>query len=126
MKRIWIGVALLGVILFTGFWAGSRMRRIHTPCAIDLERAAACAMAEDWAGATELTQQARQLWRKNWKFSATIAHHQPMDEIDALFEELEIYRAREETAAYCASCMYLSERVRDLGNSFRLSWWNLL
>lgn len=126
MKRIWIGVALLGVILFTGLWAGSRMRRIHTPCAIDLERAAACAMAEDWAGATELTQQARQLWKRNWKFSAAIAHHQPMDEIDALFEELEIYRAREETAAYCASCMYLSERVRDLSNSFRLNWWNLL
>lgn len=126
MKRFWIGILLLALVLAAGLWSGSRMRRIHTPCAVDLERAAACAMAEDWATASALTEQARELWNRNWKFSAAIAHHEPMDEIDALFEELEIYRAREETAAYCASCLYLSARVRDLGNSFQLSWWNLL
>lgn len=126
MKRFWIGIGLLALVLAAGLWSGSRMRRVHMPCAAALERAAACAMAEDWTAASALTDQAKACWERNWKFSAAIAHHQPMDEIDALFEELEVYRAREETAAYCASCLYLSERVRDLGDSFRLSWWNLL
>jgi hypothetical protein len=126
MKRFWIGIGLLVAILAAGLWAGNRMRRVHIPCAADLEQAAACAMAEDWAGATALTDRAKQLWQENWRTSAAISNHQPLDEIDALFEELEIYRAREETAAYCASCLYLSERVRDLSNSFRVNWWNLL
>lgn len=126
MKRFWFGLGLLVLLLSTGLWAGSRMSRIHTPCAMDLERAATCAMAEDWVTASQLTDQAKELWQKNWSASAAISHHQPLDEIDALFEELEIYRAREETAAYCAACRYLSERVRDLSNSFRINWWNLL
>ena len=126
MKRFWIGIGLLAAVLVVGIWAGSRMQQVHTPCAEDLERAAACAMAEDWAAASALTNRAKQLWQNNRHTSAAIASHQPLDEIDALFEELEIYRAREETAAYCASCLYLSERVRDLGQSFRISWWNLL
>lgn len=126
MKRFWIGVGILGVILVIGIWAGNRMQRTHIPCAMDLENAAACAMAEDWQGAGSLGDRARESWQRSRKVSASIANHQIMDEIDALFEELEIYRAREETAAYCAGCIYLAERLRDLGNSFRLSWWNVL
>jgi len=126
MKRFWIGIGLLAAVLAAGLWAGNRLRQAHLPCAEDLEQAAACAMAEDWAEASALTDRAKQSWQKNWRISAAITNHQPMDEIDALFEELEVYRAREETAAYCAACLYLSERVRDLSNSFRVSWWNLL
>ena len=126
MRRFWIGVGLLGALLAAGLWTGSRMQRTHMPCAADLENAAACAMAEDWAAAGSLGDRERKSWQRSRNISASFANHQIMDEIDALFGELEIYRAREETAAYCAGCIYLAERLRDLGNSFRLSWWNLL
>ncbi len=126
MKRMWIGVGLLAVVLISGIWTGNRMIQTHLPCADDLENSAACAMAEDWAGAGKLAAQARNTWQKNRKVSASVTDHEPMDEIDAIFEELEVYRAREETAAYSAGCMYLAEQLRDLGNSFKLSWWNLL
>lgn len=126
MRRFWIGVGLLAVLLAAGMWTGSRMRRTHMPCVADLENAAACAMAEDWTAAGALSGRAKEGWQNSWHLSASMANHQRMDEIDALFEELEIYRAREETSAYCAGCMYLAELLRDLGESFRLSWWNLL
>lgn len=126
MRRLWIGIGLLAVILVAGTWTTHRMTRAHMPCAADLENAAACAMAENWSGAEVLSQRARESWENNWHISASITNHQRMDEIDALFEELEVYRIREETAAYSAGCMYLAERMRDLSNSFRLSWWNLL
>lgn len=126
MKRMWFGLGLLALILIVGIWSGHRMTRVQVPCAEDLERAAACAMAEDWSGAGALTERARDLWQDNWKVCAAVSSHQPMEEIDALFEELDIYRAREDTTAYSAGCVYLAERLRDLGNSFRLNWWNLL
>ncbi len=126
MKRMWIGIGLLAVVLIGGVWSGKRMMNTHLPCAEDLEHAAACAMAEDWGSAGALAEKARDTWQQNRKISASVTDHEPMDEIDAIFEELEVYRAREETAAYSAGCMYLAEQLRDLGNSFRLSWWNIL
>ncbi len=126
MKRMKIGVGLLVAVLVAGIWLGERMIDCHLPCASDLEHAAACAMAEDWASAGALATRARETWERNKHLSASVTAHEPMDEIDALFGELEIYRAREETSAYSAGCMYLAEQLRDLGNSFKLSWWNLL
>ena len=126
MKRFWIGAALLTVLLVGGILVGNHMRRAHMPCAADLECAAACAMAENWAEAGALTDRAQELWEKSWHISASVANHQKMDEIDALFQELEVYRAREETAAYSAGCLYLAELMRDMGEAFRLNWWNLL
>lgn len=126
MNRMWIGAALLVLVLGLGIWVGDRMTGSHLPCAEDLENAAAFAMAEDWQTAGALADRAKENWQKNRRLSAAVTDHEPMDEIDALFEELEIYRAREETSAYCAGCRYLAEHLRDLGNSFRVSWWNLL
>lgn len=126
MKRFWIGLAMLILLLGGGFLAQHRMERIHTPCAMDLEWSADRAQAGDWQAAGELAHRAREAWSRNWRFTAMLSNHQPLDEVDALFEELEVYLTRQETTAYCAACMFLSQRVMDLGESFRLNWWNLL
>ena len=96
------------------------------PCAEGLDRAAALAMAEDWPGAREAARQASRSWQENRPFSASVTSHEPMDEIDALFEELEIYGARENGERFAAGCVFLAEKLRDLAYSNRLSWWNLL
>ena len=126
MKRFWIGMVLLAVLLVLGAWMGGRMTDATLPCADGLDRAAELAMAEDWPGAKQAMEQAWRAWAENRNFSASLSSHEPMEEIDALFEELEIYGAREETAAFSAGCVFLAEKLRDLGNSFRLSWQNLL
>ena len=125
MRRFWIGIGLLGALLAAGLWSGSRMRRNHMPCAADLDNASAYAMAEDWIRADALAERARNTWEHNLRLSAAIHDHRPLEEIDALFRELDIYRAREETAAYCALCAHLSSRLKDLAMSGELSWWNL-
>ncbi len=126
MKRFWIGLSLLAVILIGGLWINHRMSRIHMPCAVDLERAAACALEEDWTGAAALADRARETWQKNWRLNAAMTDHQAMDEIDAFFEELEVYRSREETTPFSAACLYLAQRMKDIGYSFRFTLWNLL
>ena len=125
MRRFWIGVGLLGALLALGIWGSGRLRRSHMPSAADLDNAAACAMAEDWIRADGLTERARNTWEQSLRLTAAMHHQAPLEEIDALFRELEIYRAREETAAYCALCVHLSQLLKDLGNSGRFTWWNL-
>ena len=88
MRRFLVGTALLAVLLLVGVWAGNRMERVHMPCAVDLQWAQTQASQENWVEATALTQRARDTWHQNWHFTATLANHEPMDEIDALFEEL--------------------------------------
>lgn len=126
MKRFWIGTALLIAILAGGGWTSRYMSRTHTPCAMDLEHAAQCAMKGDWEGAAVLADRAQQFWQHSWHMCAMMSDHDPMDEIDALFSQLEIYRLRGETSAFSASCRYLAQRLMDMGESFRLTWWNLL
>lgn len=126
MKRFWIGLALLVSILAGGIWSSHRMSRIHTPCAMDLEHAAQCAMEGDWFGAAALADRAEQTWQMTWHLSAMMSDHDPMDEIDALFAQLEVYRIRGETSAFSAECQYLAQRLKDMGETFRFTWWNLL
>lgn len=126
MKRFWIGIAMLIMLLSGSLLAQHRMERIHTPCAMDLAWSADRAQAGDWQSAGELAHRARDTWSRNWRFTAILSNHQPLDEVDALFEELEVYLTRQETTSYCAACVFLSQRVMDLGESFRLNWWNLL
>jgi len=126
MKRFWFGAALLAVLLITAGWLGNRMVKNTLPCADELEQAAASAMAEDWHSAKTMTSRARARWEENRRISASLSDHEELDEIDALFEELEIYGAREETVGFAAGCAFLAEKFRDLGQSNRLSWWNLL
>lgn len=126
MRRFWIGLVLLAALLAAGIWAGNRMERVHMPCAMDLQWAQSQASRGNWVAAGALTQRARDAWNRNWHFAAALANHQPMDEIDALFEELEVHLQRQDGALFCAACNYLAQKVRNLGDSFRLSWWNLL
>ena len=125
MKRFWIGSAILVGVLILGIISSHWMSRVHIPCAMDLQNAASYAMGEDWIRADALAHRAEESWERNRGLSAAFTNHQPMDEIDALFEELEIYLAREEAVAFSAACRYLSQRLKDIDGSFRVNWKNL-
>lgn len=126
MKRFWIGLGLLTLVLALGIWAGNAMLRLHMPIAADLEQAANYAEADNWVAAEALYARARDRWDTGRDRIAAIYNHQPLDEIDARFRELEIYLSRREVTAFRAGCVYLAERLRDLSDSFRISWENLL
>lgn len=126
MKRFWLGVSLLGVMVVLGCWTGGKIMDTALPCAGQLDQAAALAMAEDWPGAKQAAERAQGRWQENRHFSACVTDHRALDEIDAIFEELQIYGAREDAESFAAGCVFLAEKFRDLGYSQELSWWNLL
>ena len=126
MKRLWIGIAVLTLLLAMGIVVSLAFRSIHLPTAQLLSQAGQAAMDGDWEQAEGLRQQAQQRWERGRKFSAAFSDHAPMDEIEGLFAQLEIYaRARQQTH-FSALCAQLSQRTEAITDSHRFQWWTVL
>ena len=126
MKRIWIGIVLLAVLLAAGFWLSGFMKEAHLPAAQDLQRAGELALEEQWGPAQAFAKRGQDLWKKKWPVTAAIADHEPMDEIDALFAQLKIYAAAKEELAYSATCAHLASLLEAMSHSHSCNWWNLM
>lgn len=126
MKRLWMGFAILAVLLAGSLLIHTALARIHDPIAADLKQSAAAALTEDWDTALDLAQHAAVRWEKFHRFTAAFADHTPMDELDGLFSELKIYARLRENPHFSATCTHLSDLAAAIAESHRLSWWNLL
>ncbi|MGM9549057.1 MAG: DUF4363 family protein [Faecousia sp.] len=126
MKRSWIGFFLLLALLAGGIAATCGMDKCHEPIARDLANAAETAVHGDWEQGEALMLRARDAWGHSRRFSACFADHTPMEEIDALFAEVEVYAAAREEADFAAGCAALSKKVEAMGQAHGAMWWNLL
>ena len=126
MKRSWIGIGLLAALLALGIWTAGVMEASHLPGEEKLQRAAWLALDGQWPQAEALTKQARKKWEGAWKFSAALSDHEPMDQIDGLFAELEVYAQTRDAVAYSGTCAHLAELLEAIGSAHSLYWWNLL
>jgi hypothetical protein len=103
-----------------------RLLFAHLPTGELLRQAAEKALADDLDGAIPLGTAAKKRWEQRWFFTAAIADHGPMDEVDALFAEMEIYAATGEAPHFAACCRELSQRLEAMADAHRFSWWNVL
>ena len=72
MKRFWIGVAVLLVLLIMGIALTASFSAIHTPLAETLSQAALSAKTGDLETATSAIRQAQQQWESYRRFSAAV------------------------------------------------------
>ncbi len=126
MKRFWIGVGLLGILLGASIWVLVATDRIHTPISDLLEEAAEQSLEGDLSNGIRLAQQAQRQWQAHWETLAAGANHEPMDEIDSLFAQMQSYAQARQAEAFAACCARLSELVEAMGESHSLRWWNIL
>ena len=136
MKRSWIGFALLLVLLAGGIAATVGMEKCHEPIARDLANAAEQTVNGDWEQAQAHLLRAKSAWGSTRKFAACFADHTPMEEvsaelaameeIDALFAQVEVYAAAREEAEFAAGCAELSRRMEAMANAHGAQWWNVL
>ena len=126
MKRIWIGIVLLGVLLLGGIGTGEFMQQAHDPVAQDVRQAGEVVLRDQWELAQALVNRAQDRWKEKWPVTAAIADHEPMDEIDALFAQLEVYAASKDQIAYTALCAHLASLLDAISQSHSLNWWNLM
>ena len=126
MKRLWIGVGFLIVMLAIAIALSVLFDRIHTPLSGDMEEAAASAMAQDWEKATALTQQARADWMAYRELIAAVADHEPLEKMEYLLDQLQVYAQLRRTADFAATCVELSALAEAMLESQSLIWWNFL
>ena len=126
MKRSWIGLGLLMVLLALGIVTTWAMEKIHAPIESQLQQAAVFALEENWAQADAASQSAISAWDKWEHFRACLADHTPVEEIDAGLEEQKIYAAARENAAFAAACAELGRKIAAVGEAHGLVWWNIL
>lgn len=126
MKRLWIGLGLLAAILVAGLWTSAELGRIHTGIAEDLTHSAKAAQSGQWEQADTLWENGFSQWQERWHFSAALADHTVLDEIDGLFAQAKIYRERRDGLSYAALCARLSTAIDALQEGHQFSWWNLL
>lgn len=126
MARGWFGAGILAVFLVLGLILSGVTDKVQLPTGELLEQAAEKTLAGDFEEGIALGTEARSQWERQWKFTAAIADHSPMDEVDALFAEMEIYASTGEAPHFAACCKELSQRLEAIADAHRFSWWNVL
>lgn len=126
MKRMWIGIILLGTLLLFGIFLWCFLGRIFDNISRDMEQAAAAIAQQDWDTAFSLTHRAQQSWEKYQKFTASFTDHAPLEQMDALFSQLAIYARASLWTDYAAECSRISCVAEAIREAHILTWWNLL
>lgn len=125
MKRSWIGAAVLLALLIVALGVTWAMEKIHGPIEEDLNRAAVCAMEDQWAAGEALFRQAQARWEKWDHFRGCFADHTPVEEISAGFRAAEVYCLAREQADFAARCRELARKTAAVGEAHGVSWWNI-
>ena len=126
MKRMWIGVGLLAVVLICGIWASNQMEEVHREIAEDLNRAAQSALKEDWDMAGALFARAEKTWEKKHIFASIFSDHAPIENVESLFAQAEISAQAESAESFATACACLASQLEAIGESHSFNLRNLL
>ncbi len=126
MKRLWIGVIILAILL--GLGIGTTVFALCTNNSISesLDQASKAALKGEWAEAEALSRKAKDQWESCRKGMASIADHEPMEEIDDLFSQMEVYLQTRQQIPFSACCASLSVLIKAIGEAHAINWWSLL
>ena len=126
MNRFWLGIGILAIFLGLGLWTSRTMDDLHTQLSETLELAAEELRTGETEKGFARAQQAQEKWQQQWHGVAAAADHAPMDEIDGLFAQMQIYGKAGAAIDAAACCARLSKLVAAVGEAHSLNWWNLL
>lgn len=126
MSRIYLGIGILLLLLALCIVFSLWVPRTHMAISRQLEQAVRFAQQDDWLQASRFVQQAAQSWKQAHDLTTMVADHEPADEIDSLFAQLEVYAAQQDAVGFGATAAQLSSLTAALGNSQSFSLWNLL
>ena len=126
MKRPLLGFCILLALLLSSICIWWAMMDIHRDIAGLLTQAQTAAEAENWQQAEYFSSLAAKKWEHHHRFTASFADHTPMDELDSLFAELEVFLQNRESPHFESTCAQLILLAHAMADSHNISWWNVL
>lgn len=125
-KHFYFGVGILLAFLVLGFLVAFFMDGVCDPISLQLENAANEAMSGNLEKGISLALEAKQRWAEDWKKMAMVADHTPIDEIEGLFAEMEVFALARDAEHFSACCAQLSQLMEAMADAHSLTWWNLI
>ncbi len=126
MRRLWIGVAFLAVLLVGSVFLLVFSGRFYRDFAAALEEAADFAMEENWVSATEKARKCQEKWEKNQHFLAAFTDHEPVEQVQLLFSQLTLYGEKRMSVEFASVCQQLRHCAEAIDESHSLKWWTVL
>ena len=126
MLRLWIGIGILAVLLAMGIgllWGSSVF---FEELSEDLQQAGDFALAGNWQAAGEKVEKSREKWEAYRPFWASFTDHEPVEQMQNLFSQLELYRARQLEVDFAAVCRNLVHVAEAIDEAHSLKWWSIL
>lgn len=126
MGRLWIGIGILVILLAMGILLLWGSGVFFEELSQDLEKAGELALAGNWQAAGEKAEKSREKWEQYHRFWASFTDHEPVEQMQALFSQLELYRARQLEVDFAAVCRNLVHLAEAIDESHSLRWWSVL
>ena len=126
MSRLWIGVGLLVILLALGLTMLFVSRDFHEEFSTGLEEAGQFAMAGNWTAAEKQLAKSREKWQNYRRFWASFTDHEPVEQVQNLFSQLELFQARRLDVEFASACYALAELSEAIDESHSLRWWSVL
>ena len=126
MGRFLLGLGILVILLALCLSVTVLTQRSQASICHLLEEAAQLALAGKTDISLSLIGQAQQRWQRQWHRVAAYSQHDPMDEIDSLFAQLEAYGRGGYGVHMAAMCGRLAQLIDAIADAQCLTWWNLL
>lgn len=126
MKRLWIGITIITILLTLGIGSSVAMEKIHAPIAHQLRKAGSAAQAGHWQEAQILAAGARHRWQSYWNIVACLTDHDAMEDADEQFARLAVWEREKEAASFSAGCAGLSALFEAMADVQDINLWNLM
>ena len=125
MKKLWVGVVILVLLLGMGIGSAMLMQHIHSDLATRLEQAADQSVT-DWEQAKALAESAKASWEQHRHWIAALMDHEPLEEITNLFDQLSLCQHYGDRKEFSSVCLRIAGICSVLEESHSPYWWNLL
>ena len=126
MLRLWIGIGILAILLAMGIGLLWGSGVFFEELSQDLQQAEDFALAGNWQAAGEKVEKSREKWEAYRPFWASFTDHEPVEQMQNLFAQLELYRTRQLEVEFAAVCRNLVHVAEAIDEAHGLRWWSVL